>query len=184
MATLLSHVCRLRTVLVALLGVCALLRPLPAQHAGRGESGLRARMTEFLRALPDDRGSDRTRRFFPSSGDLSYVRTVQLEDGNTRAERWVIPASETSSLFGYRAGVRVNPLAESLEISYEGQKPGLLLDVVMRSGDQWRLVGRNRFVPPWASASSPIFVEWRREGETWVISAFGDEWFYHLPPWY
>lgn len=41
-------------------------------------------------------------------------------------------------------------------------------------------------MPPFASASSPIFVEWRREGDKWVINAFGDEWFdpNHLPAWY
>jgi hypothetical protein len=33
----------------------------------------------------------------------------------------------------------------------------------------------NRFVPPGASARSPVFVEWRREGGEWVISRFGDE---------
>jgi len=120
----LSHVCRPRTALVALLGVCVLLSPLRAQHAGRGEPGLRARMTEFLRTLPDDRGSDRTRRFFPSSGDWSYVRTVQLEDGDTRAERWVIPASETSSLFGYRAGVRVILWPSRWRSATRGRSPG------------------------------------------------------------
>jgi hypothetical protein len=30
-------------------------------------------------------------------------------------------------------------------------------------------------VPPGAPASSPVFVEWRREHGRWVISAFGDE---------
>jgi len=70
---------------------------------------------------------------------------------------------------------------------YEGgQKLGLLLEVIMRTG-AWRLVGGNRFVPPGAPASSRTFVEWRQEGNRWVISAFGDEWFQNpdqLPRWY
>ena len=44
--------------------------------------------------------------------------------------------------------------------------------VVLRPG-RWRRVGGNRFVPPGAPASSPIFVEWRREGDAWVVAAAG-----------
>jgi hypothetical protein len=186
MPSLLNHACRVRTTLVALLAAWALVSPLQAQHAARGGTDLRARMAEFLQSLPDDRGADTTRRFFPSSGDWSYTQTVHEENGGTHVERWVIPASQTSALFGFGKGVRVNPVRESFEIIYEGQKYGRLLDVIMHTPDRWRLVGRNRFVPPGAPASSPVYVEWRREGDTWVISAFGDAWFDpdRLPPWY
>ncbi len=45
----------------------------------------------------------------------------------------------------------------------------------------WRRVGGKRFVPPGASARSPVFVEWRREHGRWVVSAFGDEDIYFPP---
>jgi hypothetical protein len=39
----------------------------------------------------------------------------------------------------------------------------------------WRRVRGTRFVPPDASAASPVFVEWRRDEGRWVVSAFGEE---------
>lgn len=144
-------------------------------------------MTEFLNALPDDRAQDTTRRFFPTSGQWTYTRTIHLKDGAIFVNQWVIPATKTSLLFGFGEAPPVDPVRESFEIHFEGQKLGLLLDVIMRTPDQWRLVGRNRFVPPHAPANSPTYVEWRREEDTWVISAFGDEWFVNpdrVPSWY
>jgi hypothetical protein len=187
MSSFLSQVCHFRTTLVVLLWACALPDPLRAQQAARGEPDLQARMTEFLRALPDDRGTDTTRRFFPTSGQWTYTRTIHLRSGATFVNRWELPATETSALFGFEPEMRVNPVRESFEINYEGQKLGLLLDVIMRTPDQWHLVGRNRLVPPGAPPSCPTYVEWRREGGKWVISAFGDEWFtdsHRVPPWY
>jgi hypothetical protein len=98
----------------------------------------------------------------------------------------VIPGAQTSLLFSSGEEPPVDPIRESLEISFEGQKIGLLMDVIMHTAHRWRLVGGNRFVPPDAPANCPTYVEWRREGNRWVISAFGDEWFDpdHLPPWY
>jgi hypothetical protein len=47
---------------------------------------------------------------------------------------------------------------------------------------RWRRFG-TRFVPPRAPASSPTYVEWRRERGTWVIAELGDEdtWFAPRP---
>jgi hypothetical protein len=134
-------------------------------------------MAEFLQALPDERSGEPTRRFFPTVGDWSYTRTVHAPNGENRTQRWVLPAAETSRLFGSGKGVRVNPVIESLEIIYENYKAGLLLDRILHSPGAWRLVRGNRFVPPSCPASCPTYVEWRREGDSWVISAFGDEWF-------
>jgi hypothetical protein len=73
----------------------------------------------------------------------------------------------------------------SFEIQVESQPIGLFAHQVMHRGTGWRRVRGNRFVPPGASASSAIFVEWRREGDRWVVSAFGDETFPSgkTPPW-
>ncbi|HEX8244638.1 MAG TPA: hypothetical protein VF541_14125 [Longimicrobium sp.] len=50
---------------------------------------------------------------------------------------------------------------------------------------RWRRVRGNRFVPVGDPNSAGFFVEWRREGGRWVVSAFGDESFGEgpLPPW-
>jgi len=133
-------------------------------------------MTAFLRALPEDRQQDTTRRWFPTSGEWSYTHTIHEPGGGTLVGRWIVPAAQTSSLFGFGKGIGPTPIDDSFEVGYEGgQKEGVLLEVVMRTSDRWRLVGGNRFVPPGGRASSTIFVEWRREGSRWVISAFGDE---------
>lgn len=118
---------------------------------------------------------------------LRYTRTVHDRLGDARREPWVIPAAEISKIFGYGETVVTSPVNESLEIDYEGQKAGLLLDVITRTSLAWRLVGGSRFVPPGAPASSSTYVEWRREGSTWVIGALGDEWYKTrdaFPSWY
>lgn len=133
-------------------------------------------MAEFLRSVPDDGPTDTTRRFFPTTGDWSYTHTVHEAGGRTRIQRWVFPAAQTSRLFGFDKGVPVDPVWDSFLADPHGQIDGLLITVVEVNGQRrWRLVGRNRFVPPGAPASSPVFVEWRRERGGWVISAFGDE---------
>lgn len=150
--------------------------PLPAQRTTRAHAGLRATMTAFLRALPDERGQDATRRWFPTSGEWSYTHTMREPGGGTVVGRWIVPAAQTSLLFGYEKGTGPTPIDDSFEVLYHGaQKAGVLIEVVMSTSDRWRLVGGNRFVPPGARASSPVFVEWRRENGRWVISAFGDE---------
>jgi hypothetical protein len=136
-------------------------------------------MTAFVRALRDERSQDTTRRWFPTSGDWSYTHTIHEPGGGTRVGRWIVPAAQTSLLFGYGTGTGPTPIDDSFEVNYEGQKVGVLIDVVMTTSDRWRLVGRNRFVPPGARTSSPVFVEWRRENGRWVISAFGDEHYCH-----
>jgi hypothetical protein len=166
-------VVRALLLLTALFGLTS---PLQAQRTARGNAGLRATMTAFLRALPDDRGQDTTRRWFPTAGEWSYTHTIHEPGGGAIVGRWIVPAAQTSLLFGFGKGTGPTPIDDSFEVRYEGgQKEGVLLEVVMSTSDRWRRVGRNRFVPPGARASSPIFVEWRRENGRWVISAFGDE---------
>jgi hypothetical protein len=165
---------RLRALLLILL--CGLAGPVRAQPAARGQAGLRARMAEFLRSLPEDGPTDTTRRFFPTTGDWSYTHTVHEAGGGTRIQRWIFPAAQTSLLFGFDKDVAVDPVRESFQADPHGQTYGLLISIVEGSWRRrWRRVGRNRFVPPGAPASSPVFVEWRREPGRWVIAAFGDE---------
>jgi len=165
-----------RTLFLLLLLWCSLASRAQAQAAARGQAGVRARMAECLRSLPEDGPTDTTRRFFPTTGDWSYTHTVHESGGGTRIQRWIFPAAQTSLLFGYDQDVKVDPVRGSFEADPHGQTYGLLISIVNESWQRrWRLVGRNRFVPPGAPASSPVFVEWRRELGRWVISAFGDE---------
>jgi hypothetical protein len=156
-----------------LAGSCGLVSPARAQAVARGREGLRARMAEFLDTLSEDGPTDPMRRFFPTTGDWSYTHTVHLASGRARIQRWTFPAAQTSLLFGFGKGVEVNPVWDSFLADQHGQIEGLLISVV--GVTPWRLVGRNRFVPPEAPASSPVFVDWRREHGRWVIAAFGDE---------
>lgn len=90
--------------------------------------------------------------------------------------------------FGGSAGPRSRrrsspqgPLYASFVFQFEGQPMGLLTHQVMVRKGPWRSVGESRFVPPDADPASPAFVEWRREGENWVISQLGDETFVDVP---
>jgi hypothetical protein len=133
-------------------------------------------MAEFLRSLREVGPTDATRRFFPTEGDWSYTHTVHEVGGGARIQRWIFPAAQTSLLFGFDKDVEVDPVWDSFQADQHGQTYGLLISIVEGTGRRrWRLVGRNRFVPPGAPASSPVFVQWRREHGGWVISAFGDE---------
>lgn len=137
-------------------------------------------MAAFLDAVAEDGPTDPMRRFFPTTGDWTYTHTVHLATGRDRIQRWTFPAAQTSLLFGFGKGINVDPIWDSFLSDPHGQALGLLITAI---GDTpWRLVGRNRFVPPGASASSPVFVEWRREHGQWVISAFGDERYCSWPP--
>lgn len=155
---------------------CGLASPAHAQAGLCGETGLRARMGVFVRAIPDDGPTDAIRRFFPTTGDWSYSHAVHQAGGGIRLQRWVFPAAQTSRLFGFDSDVAVDPVWDSFLADQHGQIDGLLISAVDSDRQRpWRRVGGSRFVPPGAPASSRVFVEWRRERGRWVISAFGDE---------
>jgi hypothetical protein len=175
---------RFTVVVLALATLCA-RSPLLAQQTARVTADLPATMSRFLDVLDRHRLGAATRAFFPTSGDWRYTRTLHMPNGRDRVERWVFPAGETAALFDYNQREEVDPLLESLRINQEGQKIGLLLDQILQRPGEWRQVGRTRFVPPCASASSATYVQWRREGKRWVIDAFADEWFQgKLPTWF
>jgi len=149
-----------------------------ASPAATDPSRLEPRMRAFLEAVRRGSG-DSIATFFPRTGDFTYVRTEHRSHGR-RVGIWRFPASEAPRAISFRG-----PLWESFTIQYEGQPIGLLAHQVMHRGTVWRRVRGNRFVPPGASPGSGTFVEWRKEGGTWVISAFGDESFkgVTLPSW-
>jgi len=159
-------------LLATLLGVTT---PLQAQRTTHAPAGLRATMRAFHRALRNERGDTATRRWFPTTGSWSYTHTTHVPGRSDVVGRWIVPAGQTPVLFGFGKGVGPTPIDDSFEVRYEGGgKDESLIEMFMRTSERWRLVGGHRFVPRGAAASSPVFVEWRRENGRWVISAFGD----------
>ncbi|HEX8694070.1 MAG TPA: hypothetical protein VF746_16735 [Longimicrobium sp.] len=146
----------------------------PAATADSGSPTLERRMKAFLEAVR--RGSsDSIATFFPRAGDFTYLHTEHRADG-TRVGTWRFPAAEAPRAIGSRG-----PLWESFTIQFEGQPIGRFAHQVMHRGTAWSRARGNRFVPPGASPASGIFVEWRQENGTWVISAFADESFKGVP---
>ncbi|HEX6911764.1 MAG TPA: nuclear transport factor 2 family protein [Longimicrobium sp.] len=174
------HITRPLLVLLALVALLPGAVAAQAANATRMESAtaLDERAGAFLRAVRR-KNADGIAVFFPRTGDWSYVHTAHHEDGRHVGIRRF---SGPDALSAIQSG---GPLRQSFTINYESQPIGLFAHQVMHRGTAWRRVRSNRFVPPGAPASSPTFVEWRREGGEWVISAFGDESFPSgkTPPW-
>lgn len=139
---------------------------------------LDGRMRAFLETVNRWREGPVTAAFFPRTGDWTYVHTAHHAAGD-HVGVWRFPAAET------RWAIVGGPLGRVFTIDYHAQPIGLFAHQVMHRGTTWRRVGGRRFVPPGASASSGAFVEWRREGDQWVISSFGDESFPggRIPSW-
>ncbi|HZG43128.1 MAG TPA: hypothetical protein VEY93_09210 [Longimicrobium sp.] len=111
--------------------------------------------------------------FFPRRGDWTWFHTVHQDGGPALLQVWRFPGGAA------REAIKTcGPAWESFTIQYESHPVGVLSWHVIENGRRWRRVGGTRFVPPGASANSPVFVEWRREDGRWVLSAFGDETFH------
>lgn len=124
--------------------------------------------------------STRRTDFLPRTGTFTYHLTSYFPGGTSEGVWRLTPADFRQAFLGD------GPLKGVLQVQYEEQPIGRLAHQVMTRGTAWRRVAGNRFVPPGACASSPVFVEWRREGDAWVISAIGDEAFLRgvpLPSW-
>lgn len=167
---------------VLLAAIFASSRPCGAQASEESRATanvevLDQRMRAFLESVRHG-GADTAAAYFPSSGDWSYVHTSHRDDGD-RVGVWRFPSAQAQQ------AIRRGPLRKVFSIDYHGQQIGLFAHQVMNRGTEWRRVRGNRYVPPGASASSPVFVEWRREGDAWVVSSFGDESFPNgrLPEW-
>lgn len=159
------------------LALASLPAAAPAQGVSPVAASLRARNLAFLTAV-DSVGPEGILEFFPGKGDFTYVHTAHQISGDHRRV-WRFPAEQTGD------AIAKGPLWESFASQVENQTVGLFAHQITMRGVKWHRVSGTRFVPPGETASSPIFVEWRREGSKWVVSSFGDESFSRLPlpPW-
>jgi len=118
--------------------------------------------------------------FLPRTGTFTYHLTSYFP-GGAREGVWRLNPAD------FRQAFRGDGLLKGvLQSQPEKQPIGRLAHQILTRGTGWRRVAGNRFVPPGAPASSPVFIEWRREGDTWVVSSIGDEAFTDgvpLPSW-
>lgn len=156
----------------------ALSMPVPSPHAQAAGDALGAISRRFLNAIRGGTADD-IRRYFPRTGDLTYRHTRHGHDGD-HLEVWRFTGEDAGRQLDAEG-----PLFEAVQPSPEGQTIGVFVYQVQCRGITWKRVHETRFVPPGADASSPVFVEWRRESRRWVISAIGDESFANdsIPEW-
>ena len=166
---------RNRTLANAIAMILACIGAHDAVGQRTGEN-LKARMQTFLAAI-DTIGPTGLSHFFPRSGDFEYRRTI-YKGADTIYAVWRFPAHEVERAID-------GPLWESLEVQWEGQRLGLFADQARRRRGCWRRVANDRFIPPGAGVKSAIYVDWRLEEWTWVISVIADEEFASepLPAW-
>lgn len=173
-----SRRCHLATL--CLVGASVAICPPAVAQDDRPQCVVESQATLEGRNCAFLRRESRRIEFLPRTGLFSYHLTTH-SPGRSTTGTWRFSAA------GLEEAARVTgPLFEVLDIDYEGQPIGRLAHQVMHRGTAWRRVYGNRFVPPGAPASSPVFVEWRRERGTWVVSAIGDEAFTDgvpLPEW-
>lgn len=168
---------RASTILVAALLVSAIPALGQATRRGGPPASLAARNAAFLAAVEHGDGA-RLAAFFAHTGDVTYVHARHEREGD-RVARWRFPAADVPR------AIEQGPLSPSFSLLVERQPIGLFVHQLTVRGARWRWAGGTRFVPAGGTASSPIFVEWRREDGEWRVSAFGDELFNGgpLPPW-
>lgn len=138
-------------------------------------AGLRQRMDGFLQALRSEAPLSGIREFFPRDSAWELVRTP--ESRSPFAKVLTLRVAADSTLAAIREG---GTACDSF-----GGKLGHVGPIETTMGMQarihrrpWRYVGRLRFVPPGEPATSPTFVEWRRERGAWVLSRAGESYYY------
>jgi hypothetical protein len=113
------------------------------------------------------------REFFPTRGEWTWVLTTHYAGRPDSVGPWRFPAAQTDSAIGFNG-----PVCDA----FRSGDYVVLGTLVSRAGARpWRRVSGTRFVPPESGARSPVFVEWRREDERWVVASFGGEGDY-MPP--
>lgn len=132
---------------------------------------LDARMRTLADSMREYGPNESFAEFFPRRGEWRWTSTLRQAPGGDRTGRWRFRADETLEALSdsgplcpsfFRGGGEVETGPTTIAGWLSDEKRG------------WRRVGR-RYVPRGAPASSPTFVEWRREDGRWVIDAFGDE---------
>lgn len=164
------------TVICAAFALSAV--PAAAQAGGDGAS-LEAQMGALVARL-GTMGADDYDRLLPREGTVRYTHTRHTRTGDSVGV-WILSPDELR-----RAANAEGPLYEVFNVDAHGQAVGTLSHRAFTQHRRpWRRVRGARFVPPGASAGSATYVEWRREGDRWVIAAFGDESFPNgvVPPW-
>lgn len=147
-------------------------------HPAGAQSTLDQRMHGFLGAVRELGHPDPVAGFFPRRGDWTWVQRLTNAPAPLRTVTWRFPGAETR-----RAMEPGAPLCYSLAWyggDYGPHDGAMLWQASIHEG-RWRRVTGTRYVPPGEGADSPTFVEWRREDGRWVISALGEEHFYHRP---
>ena len=132
---------------------------------------LGSRMTALADSMRGYADSESFADWFPREGSWVWRQTLHGAPEGDRVLTWRFPAAQTVEALSdtgplcpsfFRGGGEVETF------------PTTIAGRLSRDSARWRRVGL-RFVPPGAPASSPTFVEWRREGGRWVISELGDE---------
>jgi hypothetical protein len=159
-------------LLAAVPGISQPAAGLPAHRGTPGSEAPAQRVQALFDAMRSHR-PDSLRTFFPAHGDWLYQHTMHTRTGNRRG-LWRIPPHATLAAVD-------GPMRRVFFLDVHAQPVGWLAHQVLHRGRAWRRVSATRFVPPGASASSPVFVEWRRDGAAWVVSAVGDEAFDGVP---
>lgn len=147
---------------------------LPVVLHAQGAGSMEERNRAFLRAA-GEREVERIASFFPRDGEFTWIGTVDEGHGRRTPARWRLRRSDVVPAFRTRG-----PLCESFADAFLGGAPGLTRELYEHEAP-WRRVSATRFVPRRLDARSPYFVEWRREGGSWVIASFGDMRYHEMP---
>ncbi|HEX2095475.1 MAG TPA: hypothetical protein VHG28_23970 [Longimicrobiaceae bacterium] len=162
-----SWTIRFLLVPAAILATAAAPARAPGQRPA-GDSALAARNEALLQAAArrDARGAA---RFFPRRGTWDWVRASPKRGGETLIRRFA--AAETARVIGL--GGPACELFDGPRGSVGPLSDASLAIQANMYGARWRRVGATRFVSPETDETPPVFVEWRREGQTWVVSRIG-----------
>lgn len=168
--------CRPAALAAALVLAAVLPPPAAAQPADTADTSQPGwSLARTMREFSNDVGND-VLGYFPTRGEWEWVTTVRYPNGTRRRHVHRFPAAQAEAALG--PGGPVCHAFSAGDVAVLGTV--IAPDTGFTAGS-WRRVGATRFVPPRAPASSPVFVEWRREDARWVVAAFGENGSYREP---